>query len=478
MSVWCVISTFTRGGIGLKQPNILLIYSDQHRFDCLSINNHPVVQTPNIDGLARDGINFINAYCPIPVCAPARSSLMTGQWATNHLCIANWGSTEAPRPMREDLPVFSDLLNQAGYRLAHVGKWQVHPQNDPRDYGFHVYVPGRGYSEWRRSQGLPDKPHENGWLGEVDPYISADQSQLAWEADQTIEILRRYAAKGQPFFIRWNPRDPHLPNIIPEPYASLYPPDEISPWSGWPDDLHDKPYIQAQQRRTWQVDGWDWDRWAPFVSRYLGTITLMDHQIGRVLQALDDTGVADNTLVVYTTDHGGMCGNHGMIDKHYIMYDDVVRVPLVARWPGRIPAGSICDTFVSNSLDLACTFCEIAGVGIPETFQGISMIPLLSGVCENGRNDIFATYHGNQFGLFSQRMVRTRRFKYIWNATAGDELYDVESDPGELHNLATGSRYSDQLEHLRHRLVDWMEETNDPLLNPWTRTQLLEGLTR
>ena len=164
-----------------------------------------------------------------------------------------------------------------------------------------------------------------------------------------------------------------------------------------------------------------------------------------------------------------------MIDKHYVMYEDVVHAPLIARWPGRIAPGACCEAFVCGALDLARTICHAAGAPVPESFQGQNLLPLLAGEKAGGRSDIFSVYHGNQFGLYSQRMVRDARWKYVWNATAEDELYDLQVDPGELHNLAAEPGYGGELERLRHRLVAWMEETGDRLLNGWTRTQLIEG---
>jgi arylsulfatase A-like enzyme len=256
----------------------------------------------------------------------------------------------------------------------------------------------------------------------------------------------------------------------------MYPPEEIPPWPSFPDPLLGKPYMQAQQRRTWQVEGWTWDRWAVLVSRYLGTISLLDAQVGRILEALERLGLAEGTMVVYTTDHGGLCGGHGMIDKHYVMYEDVVHVPLIVRWPGHVLPGHTCPAFVSHGIDLAATFCRVAGAPVPETFRGQSLLSLLTDEAEGGRQDIFGAYYGNQFGLYSQRMVRDRRWKYVWNATAEDELYDLRLDPGEVRNLAVDPAYRTELARLRGRLVAWMEHTGDALLNGWTRTQLLEGL--
>ncbi len=230
--------------------------------------------------------------------------------------------------------------------------------------------------------------------------------------------------------------------------------------------------------RTWGLEGWTWAQWQPIVARYLGEVALIDHQVGRILQALDDLGLAEQTLVVYSSDHGDLCGAHGMIDKHYVMYDDVVRVPLLLRWPGRLPAGRVVNTQVTAALDLAVTFCAAAGLPVPQTFVGRDLLGLAAGEPseqEPESEPVFATYHGNQFGLYSQRMVRTPRWKYVWNATAEDELYDLAADPGEITNLAAEPSHAAPLADLRRTLATWMAATKDPLLNQWTKRQLLHG---
>ena len=238
-------------------------------------------------------------------------------------------------------------------------------------------------------------------------------------------------------------------------------PDSIPPWPSFGDPLSNKPYIQAQQLRTWNIDHWTWADWAPIVGRYLGEITLLDAQVGRILDALDDLKLTDDTLVVYMSDHGDMCGSHGMWDKHFVMYDDVVRVPLLARWPGHLTPGTVCDGFVSHAIDLASTFLEVAGLAQPPKFAGSSLLAFTAG--DAARPDILSAYHGNQFGLFSQRMVRDRRWKYVWNLTGEDELYDLDEDPAELHNRATDASCAVELRRLRGRLLEWLRETRDPL---------------
>ncbi len=461
----------------MNRPNILVIHSDQHRFDCLGVNGHPQLKTPNLDRIAAEGINFTDAHCPNPLCCPARASFLTGQWTSEHLQIANT-DTEAPRGFRLELETWPRLLRDAGYWLGYIGKWHAHPEKGPEYFGFNEFT-GWGYKQWREEQGVPPVPCDKAWFGQIDPHIKPEESALAYCAGLAIDMMERCVADEQPFVVRWDPPQPHLPNRVPEPYASMYPPESIEPWSGWGDSFEGKPWVQQQQLRTWGLEDWTWSDWQPVVSRYLGEISLLDAQVGRLLDTLDRLGVADNTLVVYTADHGDMCGSHGMIDKHFILYDDVVRVPLLMRFPGRIEPGQTCNDYVCNAIDLAATFCDVGDVPTPETFRGTSLAPLFDGSGSTGRDDIYCAYHGNQFGLYSQRMVRDRRYKYIWNATAEDEFYDLERDPGELHNAANDPQYSAEITHLKERLIDWMETTNDRLINGWTRAHITgEGLAK
>jgi arylsulfatase A-like enzyme len=458
-----------------SRPNILLIYSDQHRYDCVGVNGHRILQTPGIDRIAREGMNFQQAYTPIPICVPARVSLLTGQWAPQHGVINNFDA-ESFKGLPPDTRTSFSAIRDAGYRTVHIGRWHADPQRTPLDFGAHEYIPESCYDTWREAQAVPKHSQTGGWMGSVDAITPPDKTYLHWSADQVIGWLTRHREHEEPFFMRWQMAEPHLPCRPPEAYAERYENVAIPPWPGFADDLANKPFMQKQMRRTWAVEDMAWEDWAPIVRRYFGVIAEIDHNVGRVLDALDDLSLAHDTVVVYTTDHGDMCGSHGMVDKHGIMYDDVVRVPMMMRAPGRIEAGSVCRRFVSNAVDLAGTFCELAGAEALEGFAGLSLVPLMGEPAgEWPRNDIFATYHGNQFGGYSQRMVRDERWKYVWNATDVDELYDLEADPGEIVNRAGDGACADELARLRARLVAWMQQTRDPLLNTWTRGQLLHG---
>jgi arylsulfatase A-like enzyme len=467
----------TSDGLPAARPNLLLLLSDQHRYDCIAAHGHTVVRTPALDRLAAEGVTFRHAFTPAPVCVPARTSLLHGCWPSRHQCLMNEG-LGVPHPDTRALPSFSRQLAAAGYWLGHVGKWQVSAGHPPGAVGFHESNPGGGYGAWRKASGLPPTPHRNGWFGETDPGVAPEQSRLGWEAGQVIAMLERAASRGSPFFVRWDTSEPHLPNVVPEPFASMYDPARIAPWPGFGDTLAGKPFIQAQQQRTWRLDGRRWEDWAQTVARYLGEVSLLDDQVGRILEAVERLGLAGNTVVIYSTDHGDLCGSHGLIDKHYIMYDDVARVPLLVRWPlGLVQPGRTCDEFVIHALDLAATFCDLAGAPVPGTFQGISLLPALRGrPLASERPDVFSMYYGNQFGFYSQRMVRNRRWKYVWNATAEDELYDLEADPGELRNRTGDPTCRETVRALRRRLVDWMQTTGDQQLNEWIRDQLLNDL--
>ncbi len=454
--------------MAMSQPNILLVHVDQHRYDCVGAAGHPLIQTPSLDRLAREGVYYTHAYTPIPVCTPARTSLLTGTWPSQHGFIANADSEIHP-PSDLTLPTLYGALHEADYYIGHVGKWHVHRHLSPSHFGADDYIPETEYSTWRAAQGLPPKPKQNGFFGETDPSVTPEQTALAWGADQTIALLGKAAQQERPFFLRWDPSEPHLPNVVPEPYASLYPPATIPPWPSYPDPLLDKPYIQHKQRQTWGISQWTWADWAPIVGRYLGEITLLDHQLGRILTELDRLGLTENTMVIYTADHGDLCGGHGLIDKHFVMYEELVRVPLLVRWPKILPKDTICGTFICSELDVAHTICTAAGITPPSSFAGVNLITELT---TPSREDIFSAYFGNQLGLFSQRMVRDRHWKYVWNVTAEDELYNLDEDPGEINNLATNDDYRRDLQQMRAKLLAWMEKTGDRILNSWTRRQL------
>jgi arylsulfatase A-like enzyme len=297
-------------------------------------------------------------------------------------------------------------------------------------------------------------------------------------ADQAVRMIEDFAADARPWHIRLDYSQPHLPCVPAEPFASMYAPEDIPRWGNFPDELSGKPYIQRKQLESWNLSHWAWEEWSQYLSGYYGIISQYDDAYGRILETLDRLGLFENTIIVYTTDHGDAAGSHGMMDKHYVMYEEEVRVPLVVRWDGVIEAGTTSDAFVANYLDLGPTLLDVAGIDIPDSFQGVSLLPELRGEAgpAGERDLIFSEYNGQQFGLYTQRMVRDRRYKYVWNPTDVDELYDLEQDPWEMENLA-GAR-SDLHRHYQRRLFETFTALGDKMVNGlWTRYQLT-GETR
>ncbi|MFN4242591.1 MAG: sulfatase-like hydrolase/transferase [Tepidisphaerales bacterium] len=444
--------------------NILLIHADQHRHDCLGISGHPLLRTPHLDRLAAEGVRFTQAVTPAPICSPARASLLTGVFPTRHGCLTIPWCCETFTSADPGLPTWTRLLADAGYDVRWVGKFHQEVAGSPADHGVREFVSLREYRAYRQARGLPPPPQ--GWFGAIDRGVTVEHSSLAWQARQVVRMLHEQAAGGRPFVLRWDPPEPHLPNHVPEDEAGLYPPETIPPWPSFPDPLHHKPPAQRRSRLRWGTEGMTWAQWQPVVSRYLATIDLLDRQVGRVLATLQGLGLLDRTLVIYSADHGDFCGGHGMMDKHYAMYDDIVRVPLICRFPGVAP--SVCHAPVIHALDLATTIVTAAGLQPPPSFCGQDLRGLSRGEI-TPRDSAFVQYFGTQQGLYSSRALRTDRWKYVYNPAAFDELYDLHADPGELHNRADDPACAAVLEACRERMGRWMSEAGDPLSPPlWT----------
>ncbi|MGF1451266.1 MAG: sulfatase-like hydrolase/transferase [Opitutales bacterium] len=459
------------------RPNILLIHSDQHRYDCIHAHGlREGLHTPHLDSLAAAGTHFTRAYSTIPICTPARASLLTGAWPTTHgsYCIP---TSELDRAARPQLPLLTELLTGVGYRHAWTGKYhgelETYPTGRPE---IEEYVAVWDYRKYRAEADLPplEKPH--GLFGDVDASCPPEQSALAWQADHVIRQIEE--RRDGPFFVRWDPPEPHLPCNPSEPFANSFANVNLAPWQSFPDDLSGKPAAQRRQMKIWGVEGWTWEDWLPVVRLYHGIIAEMDHHIGRVLGKLDELGLADNTLVIYSTDHGDFCGGHGQMDKHFNMYEDVTRVPLIVRWPGKVPAGATCESFASNSIDIARTIALAAEAEPPESFVGEDLCRLAAEPTYRPRDYAFSQYFGTETGAYSMRMIRDERFKFVYHPT-GDrhEFYDLSEDPGELTNRIDDSLVSDEVQRLKAALFDTMKANKDPLANRWTSVELKDEPT-
>lgn len=461
------------------KPNILLIVADQHRLDALGCAGRFPIQTPHIDRLAREGVYFENAFTPCPVCAPARQALLNGRAPESFGAL--WNPDFIPTPTILPDPGFhTAALARDGYRCTLIGKWNSSVSFTPSDFGFSTHIDYEGYNAGIAVK-YPGLTYRNGWFGEPSPIVLED-SKTHWAASQACGQIAEHAreavrtAQEMPWFVRVDLTDPHLPCRPSEPFSSLYDPEDVEPWDSMGDPLEGKPYIQRQQVRNWGLEGRPWDEWKHTLAMYRGMISQVDDAVGILLAQLDSLHLAEDTVVVYTADHGDLCGGHGMLDKHYVLYDDVTRVPLLIRYPGMAKAGHRATEFVSNCLDLGATFGDLCGVKVTAG-HGISLMPLLAGESRKERDFAVSAASGQQFGLYSQRSIRTKDWLYVWNMTDVDELYDVTSDPGQKSNRIDQPDLVEVVGELRKRLHVELLRREDPFVCAgWLDGQLLEGM--
>lgn len=466
-----------------RRPNILFINLDQLRYDCLGCTGHPLVKTPHIDALARSGVQFAAAYTPFPLCSPARQTLLTGVMPEQHGGLWNYdrgGALPIGAPSTADHSIWVQQLRGAGYRTAYLGKWHVHPELDPTSFGYETYVgpPTNSYrpENQTRKYVLSDDPWPEFPVGAAST-LDLEASDTHVLAGECCRLICKLGEGSSPWHLRLDYNEPHLPCIPSEPFASIVPPESIPPWENFAETFTGKPFIQQQQLRNWRIDRWTWHEWSIYLSGYYGMIAQVDDAIGRVVESLRSSGQLNNTLILFTTDHGDAAGSHRMMDKHYVMYEEEVHVPLICSWPGVIPAGIVCRDFVSHFLDLPVTILQLTGLPVPNHYQGHSLLPQLLGhPVAAPRPFAFSSYNGQQFGLYCQRMVRDHKIKYVWNATDIDECYDLEADPHELVNLAADVRYDALCQDYRRKIYEVFSGLKDPLvLNRWNERWLRDG---
>lgn len=431
------------------RPNVVMIVVDDLRFDEIGVGGHPYLETPHIDRLAAEGAFFTRAYHATPLCSPNRASILTGQYASRHGILDNTSRSHASHL----LDLFPRVLQGAGYTTAHVGKW--HMGNDP--------TPRPGYDYWVSfaGQGKTNDPdlYEDGRTHPVDGYITDIFT------DRAVGFIRRSA--GRPFFLYVGHKAVHpeatqrddgtVDLSVPKQFI---PADrhrgrydgkvlERKPSYGLSEaDRAGKPVIARAlaKRRKLEQD----EEWARLIDPGVAEQTIrsraemmlaVDEGVGRIVETLDELGLLDNTLIVFTSDNGYFYGEHGLAVERRLPYEESVKTPLIMRLPGLVEAGSEV-TGLAVSVDLAPTVLDVAGVEIPDSVQGRSLRPLLAGERNEIRDAILIEYysHENPFPWTAQldyRIVRRGRYKYIrWIRFEDEaELYDLEADPYELRNL-------------------------------------------
>jgi arylsulfatase A-like enzyme len=396
--------------------------------------------------------------------------LLTGVYPHTHEVLTNVSLHPVRTQLESESDILTSGLRRAGYRLGYVGKWHVNTHKDPRAFGFEQYVSLGDYAAYRKQLGIPFPRESNNYLGPaagVDP-IAVEHCRAAFLTDNALRMLDEFSQDNEhPFFIRLDFHGPHPPMVIPEPYASMYDPASIHPHPNFDDPLTGKPAVQSIKRRHWGTESMTWEDWQPMLARYYGEVSLIDAQVARVLDTLEQTGAQDNTIVIFLTDHGDTMGAHKIWNKDYTMYDEIYRVPLIIHWPGVTLPGSRCDTYVHHCLDLVPTLLEMAGGEPPNGLDGQTLVPLLKDDEQDRPREAFCEFHGCHMGMYTIRMLQTDRYKYIFHTSDIDELYDHQSDPYELSNVAQDPDYAPDLKELKHRMVAWMDRTKDHLYNEW-----------
>ncbi|MBI5769385.1 MAG: sulfatase-like hydrolase/transferase [Verrucomicrobia bacterium] len=397
-----------------RGPNVLLLMTDEHNPRVLRCAGDPLVQTPTLDSLAARGVRFSAAYCQNPICVPSRVSLVSGRMPSN---LATFGNTT--NQTYAGITTLADVFNTAGYRTAWFGKTHW---GEPRfqDYGRQGRV-GRDAAadNDETASRLPQDSFVSPWPIEKNPEHAT--------ADLALDFLTKN--RDARFFLGVSFVKPHFPFTIQQKYYDLYAGKVPAPRTG-EKLVATLPAISKQEREKYgHAKATDADILRT-KAIYYGMVTYVDEEFGRILRRLDELGLRDNTIIVYTADHGEMLGDRGIWYKNSF-YDGSATIPFIWSFPQALPPGRVVATPAMN-LDVFPTLCELAGLPTPAGLEGRSLLPVLRGDSD-GRDRIALSE--NFRGNFAGRMIRTAQWKYFFYTNGDEYLYDLAADPGEENNL-------------------------------------------
>ena len=417
----------------MEKTNILFITSDQHRADAMGIAGHPVVQTPNIDQLGYEGVNFTQAYSDCPVCIPARTTIITGRQA-HHNGIPEYAAHRRVDRHRDHF--LGSLLTKAGYQTELIGKTHWHTEPHFRAGFEHIT-----WQALMRKEQFKKLGKTAGDLGVGFNELSTSESHLpselqlsGWSCERAVEFLQ-LRDRQQPFFLWLSLQDPHPPLTIHEPYFSMYDEDDIpgEAKADWSEDPEKCPRTHFKQQKLMKTQQMSPRQLKKTKSVYYGMITHMDHQIGRVFGTLQYQKDWENTLIIYTSDHGEFLGDHGA-GKKTSYCEASARVPFLVRfpkaWKEHFPkmVGTENRALVELA-DLLPFFCEVAGVRTPNDVDGKSLMPLLTGE----KKEIRESLHGQ---IYDSHMWKDSHYKYLYHADDGSELLFPANDKNDTAPVA------------------------------------------
>lgn len=464
---------------GQERPNVLWISADDHAAYVTGCYGNPIVRTPNIDRLAAapGAMRFDRAYCNSPICTASRQSFLTGRYPRTV------GVTLLSTPLPESELTLADLLKEAGYETASFGKMHFnsalkHGFDQRLDQGqWHAALRQRPSGPTPIPQGVellpPWKPFRDPariWLNSMAaPYTMAADMPSTFFADAAEKFLAApRKTLGKPFFLMVSFTEPHSPFHFPVEYRGKYDPAKMPVGQIGPEDEEQVPEI-FRELTEGEKRG--------IVAAYYTSTEWMDHNVGRIMAALEASGEADNTLIIYTGDHGYSLGHHGRFEKH-CMYEPAVRSPLIVRRPRSTSSGQVghgspggSTAALTEFVDIVPTVLESCGVPVPRTVQGRSLVPLLTGRTEKHREHIFSTYAHNE-----EAMVRDERFKLIFIRGKRErddgyasgrplpghtiKLFGLETDPDEFTNLASRPEQADRVQRMLALLAEHMKATD------------------
>lgn len=465
------VPAFRRGG---RPKNVLFLMSDQHKPGALSVDGHPQARTPALDTLARSALRFQHAYCANPICGPARASMWTGLYTHHHRVTAN----EVPWPV--GTTSIGDSFRAAGYHTAAIGKmhfadanchgfdyrldfndWYQYLGPKAKRYADEVgrAFPGDGHPQigslWHGIdpwKGLYEPDGREGWthVGRTSKMPEADHFD-SFVARETIAYLKRYAGRG-PFFLVTSFIKPHQPFMPAERFAKMYRAEDMRLPDSWGkmDPATTPAFIQKRIRENpLTPELLDPTKALQRIASYYGCLAQMDDCAGSVLRALKEMGLENDTIVVYTSDHGELLGEHSLWQK-FVFYESSVTVPLMFRVPGMTAAGGTCSVPVSH-VQVAPTLAELCGVKPLASSDGDSLVPLLR---EPGRTvDTAVHAHYDMGGRNKKAMIRHGDWKYCHYINDIPELFNLREDPQEMRNLAAVPAARGKLDELRSRII-------------------------
>lgn len=469
-----------QSGSNARRPNILHIMVDQ--MQAAAIANRSPANTPNINRLAAQGINFNRAYTPSAICCPARAMLATGAYHWHNGVFNQVHS--APSVSRDMFPnviTYSQRLKEAGYRQGYLGKWHASFLRTPLDFGYDEIAAPHAYNQRliKKINTNPDNVPEHSeddfkktvlryvqWAGEQKPFAqwgyvegNEENSESNFLAESTVRMMRRYAKGTQPWHIEAHFTEPHDPYFPLKKYFDRYDPSKIPVPASFRDTFVGKPGMHRRESEIWgNMTEKDYQQ-----SRacYYAYCEQVDASVGKILDALEETGQADDTIVTFTTDHGDLCGAHRMWIKGWMPYEECYRIPLVMRWRNRIKPNQTSDKLVQLH-DLAYSYIEAAEAKPLGYEEGRSLLPLAAEPnLKSWTDQILCAYYGGEF-LYTQRIVITDRFKYVFNGFDYDELYDLKKDSQEIKNVVGDRRYAQIADDMRARMYELMNKLGDP----------------